>query len=223
MHDGSEQGMIRPASLSWQAVFFDFDGVIADSTQVKVRAFATLFAPYGVEVQEAVVRYHLDNGGIPRHEKLRHCFAAFAGQELTEAELEQAGRTFAALVVDEVVAAPLIDGARATLERLKRDNIPAFVVSGTPGDEMRLVVARKELSPYFAEVHGSPRTKPAIIIDILGRFGFSPGRCLFIGDAMADYRAAEAVGLRFLGIVPAGRPSIFPAHVPISPCLTLDR
>ena len=90
---------------SWQAVFFDFDGVIADSTEVKVRAFATLFATYGPEVQKAVIRYHLDNGGMPRHQKIRHCFEIFAGLTPTDSELSRAGQTFSNLVLEEVVAA----------------------------------------------------------------------------------------------------------------------
>ena len=69
-------------SNAWQAVFFDFDGVIADSNAVKARAFAALFAPFGPTVQEAVVRYHLDNGGMPRLEKIRHCHTVIAGQPL---------------------------------------------------------------------------------------------------------------------------------------------
>lgn len=212
---------MNDSPLPWQAVFFDFDGVIADSTTVKVRAFAALFASYGPEVQEAVVRYHLDNGGMPRHQKIRHCFAAFAGHSLGEAELDRAGQTFSHLVLDEVVAAPLIPGALATLEELQRAGIPAFVVSGTPGDEMRLIVERKGLGPYFLEVHGSPLAKPAIVADILARHGYPPDQCLFIGDALADYRAALATGLCFLGIVPAGRDSIFPPEVPTSSAVTL--
>jgi len=206
--------------LSWQAVFFDFDGVIGDSTSVKVRAFATLFAPFGPEVQEAVVRYHLANGGMPRHEKIRHCFETFAGRVLDEAQLHQAGETFSDLVVDEVVAAPLIPGALETLRQLQRTSIPAFVVSGTPGEEMRLIVARKGLAPLFKEVHGSPLAKPAIVADILARYRYRPDHCLFIGDALADYRAALATGLRFLGIVPAGRDSIFPPDVAIASVVT---
>ncbi|MDR2551063.1 MAG: HAD hydrolase-like protein [Desulfobulbus sp.] len=213
---------MHPDASSWQAVFFDFDGVIADSTQVKIRAFATLFAAYGVAVQEAVVRYHLDNGGMPRQEKLRYCFTALAGQTPTEAALDQAGRTFSDLVLEEVVAAPLLAGALATLKRLKQAGIPTFVVSGTPGDEMRLIAVRKGLASLFTEVHGSPQAKPAIIADIVARHDLTPDRCLFVGDAMADYRAAEAHALHFLGIVPAGKNSIFPAHIPTSVHVTLD-
>lgn len=213
--------MTNHTPLICQAVFFDFDGVIADSTSVKVQAFATLFADYGLEVQEAVIRYHLNNGGMPRHEKIRHCFTSFAKRSLSEEELSLAGATFSSLVMEEVVAAPLIPGALDTLQQLQLDKIAAFVVSGTPADEMRLIVLRKGLVDYFREVHGSPQTKPMIVKDILDRYGFAPQNCLFIGDALADYRAAMMTGLRFLGIVPAGVPSIFPNDVKTSPIVAL--
>lgn len=208
-------------TLSWQAVFFDFDGVIADSTDVKVRAFGTLFASYGPKVQEAVIRYHLNNGGMPRHQKIRHCFETFTDRSIDDSELNHAGQTFSNLVLDEVISAPFITGALPTLQQLQRASIPAFVVSGTPGDEMRLIVERKGLSSYFMEVHGSPRTKAAIVADILARYGFRPDHCLFIGDALADYRTARETGLHFLGIVPEGRDSIFPADVATSSAITL--
>jgi len=212
---------MRTEKPQWQAVFFDFDGVIAASTEVKVRAFATLFAPYGPAVQEAVVRYHLANGGIPRWEKLRHCLETIAKQTTNDEELTRMGQAFADLVVDEVVAAPLIAGALPALEQLRASSVPAFVVSGTPEDEMRLIVERKGLQSWFIEVHGSPRPKAEIVRDILDRLFYTPDRCLFIGDALADYRAAQETGLHFLGIVPAGQVSIFPENVAIAATVTL--
>lgn len=205
----------------WQAVFFDFDGVIADSTPVKARAFATLFAPFGPQVQEAVVRYHLENGGLPRLEKLRHCHSVIAGQPLDEQSLKALGQRFAALVRDEVVAAPFIAGVLTTLQQLQRAQTPCFVVSGTPVQEMHDIVERKGLSPYFTEVHGSPQVKGVIVGDILARYPFVPDQCLFIGDALADYRAAQATGLQFLGIVPQGEDSRFPAGTPTSSVVRL--
>ena len=207
----------------WQAVFFDFDGVIAASLAVKIRAFATLFAPYGPAVQAAVVRYHRDNGGMPRHQKLRHCCEVLAGTPVDDRELARLGQTFADLVRAEVVAAPLIAGAPETLEQLRRTGIPAFVVSGTPHEEMGQIVVDKGLQPYFAEVHGSPRSKTEIIGQLLDRYRYEPGHCLFVGDALADLRAARATGLHFLGIVPEGGASIFPADVAISSRVCLPR
>jgi len=213
---------MHPHKSRWQAVFFDFDGVIAASIEVKVRAFATLFAPCGPTVQEAVIRYHRDNGGMPRQQKLRHCCEVIAGKTCDDRELARLGQAFAALVLEEVVAAPLIEGALSTLQQLREAGIPAFVVSGTPRDEMRLIVERKGLQPYFLEVHGSPHPKTAIVGEILERLQYRPEQCLFIGDALADFRAATSNGLQFLGITPKGHESLFPAGVITANRVTLD-
>lgn len=203
----------RAVICSWQAVFFDFDGVIAASTEVKCQAFIQLFAPFGQAVQQAVVRYHLAHGGMPRHEKLRYCYEVLAGCPLDDQQLRGAGERFAAAVFDGVVTAPLIDGALPTLAWLEQHRCPAFVVSGTPHDEMNTIVRQRGLSHLFAEVHGSPRTKTVILADILNRFALTPHRCLFLGDALADLQAAQAAGLHFLGVVPPEAVSPFPPSV----------
>ena len=205
----------------WQAVFFDFDGVIADSTPVKARAFAQLFAEHGEAVQATVVRFHLDNGGMPRHRKLRHCCEQIAGVMVDDVQLEQLGERFAHLVFAGVVAAPLIPGAEDTLRQLAREQIPAFVVSATPHEEMQRVVEHKGLRDWFREVHGSPRSKSEIVAEVVQRLGFAPGRCLFVGDALADLAAARQTGLHFLGIVPDGSTSRFPENTAISPLVRI--
>ena len=204
-----------------QAVFFDFDGVIASSTEVKVKAFADLFAPLGADVQKAVVRYHLANGGMPRHQKLSHCWQVIAGQAADAEQLQRLGDSFAGLVFEGVVAAPLIDGALETLRLLQAVGCPAFIVSGTPHEEINRIVRAKALQQFFLEVHGSPRTKPEILIGILRRYPYQPELCLFIGDALADYRAAQESGMPFLGIVPAGAQSPFADGVPVSSRVSL--
>ena len=205
----------------WQAVFFDFDGVIAASTEVKCQAFAQLFAPFGQTVQQAVVRYHLAHGGMPRHQKLRHCYEQIAGKRPTDEELQSAGERFAALVFDGVIAAPLLAGVAATLELLRKQGCPTFVVSGTPHEEMNQVVQHRGMQPLFTEIHGSPRTKPSIVTDILIRHALSPSRCLFLGDALADYAAAQTTGLHFLGVVPEGAPSPFPSETATTSVVSL--
>ena len=207
--------------MHWQAIFFDFDGVIADSVEVKVKAFARLFSSYGPAVQEAVVAYHLANGGMPRRQKLCYCLEHIAGQSCDEEKLEELNKAFSDLVVDGVVSSPLLDGVLPTLQLLQKKSIPAYIVSGTPQNEMQYVVEQKKISFYFTEVHGSPRQKPAILKDILIRHSYNPGRCLFVGDALADYRAARETEMAFLGIVAKERPSIFPEDVQISSTVCL--
>jgi phosphoglycolate phosphatase-like HAD superfamily hydrolase len=185
----------------WQAFFFDFDGVLADSVEVKTRAFAQLFTPFGPEIAAKVVDHHRRHSGVTRVDKFRHYYRVFLGQPLEETGMADLCSRFARLVVDEVVAAPEIRGAEAFLRRWGK-RLPCFVVSATPEAEIREIVRRRGWSEYFTEVKGAPQTKKENLANLLGRYQLMPGQCLFFGDAESDYRAAQACGVHFLSILP---------------------
>ena len=84
-------------------------------------------------------------------------------------------------------------------------------------EEMQAIIKHKELAPFFTGVFGSPRNKSDIVRKVLREHAFSPSCCLFIGDALADLKAAKDNDLAFLGIVPPGKASIFPQEVVIAP------
>jgi phosphoglycolate phosphatase-like HAD superfamily hydrolase len=91
-----------------------------------------------------------------------------------------------------------VPGAEAALAAHGALGMPAFVASGTPDDELRMIVSHRGLTGAFHEVHGAPREKPEIVRDLLARHHLAPDQVLFIGDGMSDYRAACEVGLEFL-------------------------
>jgi HAD superfamily hydrolase (TIGR01549 family) len=202
--------------MKLQAVFFDFDGVILDSVDVKTKAFAKMFRHYGPEVEEAVVEYHLANGGVSRFKKFEYYYKNFLQKPITQNILNALGREFNQLALDDVLLAPFIDGALETLKQLTKDEIPAFVVSGTPDVEIKIIVEKRNLAPYFLELHGSPRKKEEIVRDIAGRYGYQLEKCLFIGDATTDYEAAKICGTMFLGIVNGKEKSPFPKGTLVS-------
>ena len=202
--------------MQLQAVFFDFDGVILDSVDVKTQAFAHMFRSYGKQIEDAVVRYHLENGGVSRFEKFRYYYEQLLDKRISEKELNELNRQFSELVVEKVVESPYIPGALETIKQLQENNISAFVVSGTPEEEIVSIVQKKGISNYFEEVHGSPRKKWQIVTDIIKREKYTPFRCLFIGDSLSDYEAAQYNTMQFLGIVYNHKTSIFPKGTAIS-------
>ncbi len=202
--------------IHWQTVFFDFDGVIADSNRVKTDAFSSMFRKYGKEVETAVIEHHRNNGGMPRQAKIAYYCKEFLEMKPDQVTIDTLAKEFSDKVIDRVVAAPLITGALKSLEALRSASIPAFVISGTPHEEMKFIVTRKGLAKYFCEVHGSPSPKTDIARDILQRFSLTPSSCLFVGDALADHQAAVNTGMHFLGITSADSPVVFPDDVVIS-------
>ena len=51
-------------------IFWDFDGVIKDSVQIKSKAFGNLFAQFGNIISKRVIEHHESNGGMSRFEKI---------------------------------------------------------------------------------------------------------------------------------------------------------
>ena len=196
--------------MIWKAVFWDFDGVVLDSVDIKTKAFASMFRKYGPEIEKAVVEYHLSNGGVSRYDKFKYFYHHLLNCSISDETLKKLGEEFSSIVFQKVLAAPFIPGAMETLTRLKMMGVPSYIVSGTPQEEVRHIVTLRNLKDFFDEVHGSPRGKKEIINDILERFKFDPEKCVFLGDAMTDFDAAQKTGVSFIGIIGNGGKVSFP-------------
>jgi phosphoglycolate phosphatase-like HAD superfamily hydrolase len=203
----------RVKSVRTEALIFDFDGVLVESVDVKTRAFAALYAEYGSSVVSQVVAYHLAHGGISRHEKFRYFHRTFLDRPLDPAEEKQLAERFAELVEDAVVKAPWVAGAVDILEH-NVSTLPMFVASGTPEEELRRIVSRRNITHYFVSVHGAPATKGEIIERIVRYHGYARDRVLVVGDSTADHEGAVGTGVRFVGRVSSGS-SPFPSDVPV--------
>ncbi|MBF0231892.1 MAG: HAD family hydrolase [Desulfamplus sp.] len=207
--------------MTWSAIFFDFDGVILDSVNVKTEAFASMFRKYGEHVEKAVVEYHEANGGLSRFEKFTYFYKHILNQPINQKTLDHLGYKFNQMVINKVLQSPFIPGAEKTLQKIKKQSIPAFIVSGTPDEELKQIVLMRNLKEFFVEIHGSPRKKSAIVNDIAERFEYQLNSTLFIGDSMTDYETASTCGTQFLGVVGEGHTSPFPVKTMLSAVLTI--
>jgi len=187
--------------VHYEAFFFDFDGVLADSVEVKTRAFAKLFEPYGPEVVARVVAHHRYHGGMTRVEKFSHYYHEYLGKSLSNKEMADLCQRFSELVMDEVVAAPEISGAGEFLQRWC-ERLTCFVVSAAPEEEIKEIVKRRGMDGYFKEFLGAPASKKKNLEILLAKYDLNPSRCCFFGDAESDYLAAHTCGVDFYGIVP---------------------
>lgn len=200
-------------AANWQAIIFDFDGVVVESGDIKTQAFADLYRPHGEAVAAAVVQYHRLHGGMSRYQKFHYFQQQLLGKPpLTPDEEQELDRQFSARVVEAVIASQAVPGADEFI-RQEAERIPLFVASGTPETELNTIVTRRGLAPYFTGVRGSPTSKQVLIADILSIHALTPERVLMIGDALIDYQSAQLNGVAFLGRVRAGDDNPFPPQV----------
>jgi phosphoglycolate phosphatase-like HAD superfamily hydrolase len=191
-------------------IVFDFDGVLADSVEVKTAAFAELYKNYGASIVQLVVDHHRLHGGMSRFNKIKYYHRFFLGEELDDLEIDELAKQFSVLVVDKVIESKEVHGAMAMLEYCSRNSKQCFVNSATPLEEIQRIVDKRGLSAYFSGVYGSPQSKVDNFMQIIRQTGYETSDILYFGDAINDYEAAIRVGAGFIGLVPKDSESIFP-------------
>lgn len=177
-------------------IFWDFDGVIKDSVDVKTRAFEALFRPYGGKVAARVREHHQANGGISRFEKMP-LYLGWVGLDATEKNVVDFCRRFSSAVLDAVIDSPWVPGVLDYLERFHHEQ-HFVLVTATPQSEIEIILDRIGIAHYFQKVFGAPMSKAKVISDVLNELNIPLSRALMIGDAESDLLAAEQNGVPFL-------------------------
>lgn len=183
----------------YASLIFDCDGVILDSNRVKTDAFYQAALPYGEIAAQAMVDYHVANGGVSRYLK----FAYFLEQLVPEyaagwlgPNLDELLKQYADAVLEGLLNCEVAPG----LEQLRQrtPNTRWLIVSGGDEAELRHVFAKRGLAELFdGGIYGSPDTKDEILARELQN-GTIQTPALFLGDSKYDYQAASTAGLNFI-------------------------
>jgi phosphoglycolate phosphatase-like HAD superfamily hydrolase len=181
---------------SYRVLFWDFDGVIKESINVKSSAFAKLFECYGSALMARILEHHLANGGMSRYEKFP-IYTKWAGLSLSSSELEELSKRFSTLVFQGVIDAPWVPGAESFL-RNNRFNQIFILISATPKNELIDIITCLNLFPCFRFIYGAPTKKHDAIAETFELLSVEKHDCLMIGDSKVDLEAANKNRIDFL-------------------------
>ncbi len=188
-----------------KAIIFDFDGVIAESVDIKTEAFMELFKKEGKAAVKKIVNHHLVNAGVSRYEKFRFIYREILNRDLTDNEFKKLCDRFASLVVEAVVRAPCVKGAKEFLDAYA-GSYKCFVASATPQPEIEEIIEKRGMERYFAGIFGAPKMKTDAVKEIVRSNGLSPEEVAYVGDAMSDYEAAENNRCHFIARINNNEP-----------------
>jgi phosphoglycolate phosphatase-like HAD superfamily hydrolase len=177
-------------------IFWDFDGVIKDSLDVKSDAFEKLFLLHGKEIAKRVRLHHEKNGGVSRYDKIP-LYLSWVGKEPSATTVQFYCTQFSKLVMQAVIDSPWVPGARELLEKHYK-KIKFVLVTATPQDEIEEILSALNISHFFCEVYGAPTKKLDAIKKILRYYNIKPGKTMMIGDSNSDYEASTASKIPFL-------------------------
>ena len=202
------------------ALFFDVDGVLIDSLQIKGEAFAYTFNDFP-NSRRAVLDFHLANGGITRSQKISMIYRLLAGVEASQEEIQKRSARFGDNVQQRVVAAAEIPGANAALRRWALA-CPLYAVSATPDREISNVLTARGIESYFRGIHGWPPPKDRVISGIVNQQGYDANRCVLVGDSQEDLLASRSAGVRFVHVRAPATKVLLGGHPTISDLHDLD-
>lgn len=201
----------------------DFDGVILDSMPLKTQAFATVYGGEPAVKREEVLAYQRLHGGVTRRTKFAYFERQIFARSGDAEEVERLAAAYRDIIYDAVVACAFVPGAERFLE-IAHGRIELHLISGTPQEELRDIVALRGLARYFRSVVGAPTTKRDAFAAILALHRHAPATTVAIGDATTEYDAACELGIPFVAVVPPGAGNAFPPAVPVVASLeTLPR
>ena len=178
-------------------VFFDFDGVLAESVNVKTEAFRQLYLPFGSDIAEKVVAHHLAHGGMSRFEKIRIYHENFLGSAIKNEDVLVWADRFSKLVLDGVINAPAVNGSLEFLNKFQSE-FNMYIITGTPTIEIHEILKKRSWESYFLGAYGSPEKKTHWTEYLINENNLDRTECVFIGDATTDFDAATHSGIHFI-------------------------
>jgi beta-phosphoglucomutase len=184
------------------AIVFDFDGVLANSEPLHLRAYQEVLGDLGIFVERD--EYYAQYLGFDDVGAFK-AIAAARSQSWTDDEV----RTLVerkTVVFDEMLASAevLYPNAVACVERLA-SRLPLGIASGALRHEIEAVLRASGLDRHIRFIVASgdtPSSKPAP--DPYARaaqlHGIAPAACVAIEDSKWGIESAKAAGLRCVGI-----------------------
>jgi len=197
------------------AIVFDFDGVLADSEPLHLKAYQHIFEPHGIHIDRKTYcdRYlgYDDEGSI---RQMVADNGLMLGDEEIEVLLREKARVFEKLVSNGDV---LYRGAAGCARRLGAE-WPLGIASGALRHEIELMLRGARLLDAFrfiVSAGDTDRTKPAPdpYLRAAELHGVPPPQCVAVEDSHWGLQSARDAGMRTIAI----------AHTYPHDSLTADR
>lgn len=184
---------------SFEALFWDFDGVLMSSNEIRDKGFVKVLASYPESEVEKLLKFHRENGGLSRYVKFRYFFEEIRGEQISEEQIQHWADRFSNIMHNMLNDPDLL--INETLEFVKQYSakVPMFIVSGSDQSELRNVCETHGIDRFFKRIHGSPTPKKQWVKTILKEEKLNPERCILIGDSVNDWEAALENHMHFMG------------------------
>jgi beta-phosphoglucomutase len=192
-----------------EAVLWDLDGVLVDSTQHHYEAFQQLLGERSRDLAEAEFAPLF---GLPNATILERLLGKLSPEEVQDLAARKE-HLFRQRIAGRVRALP---GAEGLVRRLSASGSPQAIVSSAPQANVELILGSLGLEQAITTIVGEEDVRrgkpdPEGFLTAAARLGVEPAKCVVFEDAPAGLTAAKAAGMRCIGVATT-RPAEKLAH-----------
>jgi len=185
--------------MSFRAVIFDLDGVLADSEPWWNKIDKKLLAQYGVTYRG---EYHRNVLGVSYRLAVEFYKKAFGLSVSTEEMMRRRAEIAIEFFANRV---GLFPSAKKILQELQRMNLSLAIATSSVSASARPFLHRHQLTAFFDTIvtgdeieRGKPH--PDAYMRAAEKLGLAPDACLVIEDALSGIAAAKAANMRVAAI-----------------------
>ena len=192
-----------------KTVIFDFDGVIADSETLHLRAFNETLEPFAIKIDvDDYYRTYLGLTDADCFKEIAEKHQAIFGNTPVETLLQNKKTAFEKLAKTD---AAIIDGVPEFLELLRANSIPMAICSGALLPEIELILEGAGLRGFFSVIVSAEQVKrgkpyPDGFLLTLEKLNketcdkIAPGECIVIEDSHWGLEAAKVAGMHTIAV-----------------------
>jgi beta-phosphoglucomutase len=205
-----------------QAIIFDLDGVLTDTSEYHYQAWKHLADDEGIPFTHEENDAHLR--GIGRRESLEYIIRGRTYTEEQKQEMTDRENKYYNILIEHMTPAELVPGGHALLQEIRARGIKTAIASASKN--CLTVLRRLEIVGFFdgiADGYCVVNGKPAadIFVYAAGMVHVHTPACLGVEDADAGIEAIKNAGMRALAIGPRERFQRADAVLPSLKNLTL--
>jgi beta-phosphoglucomutase len=191
-----------------QAIIFDLDGVLTDTSEYHYRAWKRLADEEGIPFTREENDAHLR--GVGRRESLMYIIRdrkdRYSEEQIQEM-MDRKNRYYTELI-QQMTPGEVVPGGRELLEEIRRAGIKVAIASASKN--CRTVLDRLQITDFFdgiADGYSVVNTKPApdLFVYAAGLVKVPTSACLGVEDADAGIEAIKNAGMQALAIGPKDR------------------
>ena len=187
----------------YDLIIFDWDGTLANSTQLIVDAICKASLEVGLSEPSQA-----DASGIIGLGFREAVYELFG--KISDVQLAQITARYTHYYGQGEHAIPLFKGVEETIEHLANQGISLAVATGKGRNGLNRALDKSGIKEHFVatrcvdECHSKPH--PQMILDLMDEVAASPDRTLMVGDTSFDLQMAKNANVASLGVTYGAHP-----------------